>query len=300
MGQPGSCPSRDIAIISAAWPPGDPGQPSQLADHPTTTSDPPSVRSQRPSLIVKLPVMEPFPFMRLPLEIRTMIYKECLIMPVPIQIYGHGNAMISRDRRSPQWSNPICATALCRLFQVSKAIYRESMPIYFRYNEFSFSSLSPVYYFLHSLAPDARRTISSISLTYGGTREALAARALRTCLGLRHLTIVFDSWSMASARPTSGPCSLLHLNGLRDLLRIRGLQTLEVHRKLDHYPDSHGSFRDFPAFVEALQVLKRPRAKAQFTRQDKKDYPQKATRTVLGRANVRTRMERKAALADAL
>ena len=35
--------------------------------------------TQRPSLIVKLPVVQPFPFMRLALEIRVMVYKELLI-----------------------------------------------------------------------------------------------------------------------------------------------------------------------------------------------------------------------------
>lgn len=49
---------------------------------------------------------------------------------------------------------------------------------------------------------------------------------------------------------------------------------------------------EWQELLEALQVLKQPYSEAAIRRQDKKDYPpEKAKRTVFGRANVVTRAE---------
>ena len=248
--------------------------------------------------------------MRLPLEIRTLVYTEVLVMPTPIQ-FGRNYSLCPTAfttetvKPDPECSNftrrkSIDQAEVLQLVRVSKTVYQESANLYFRHNEFEFLCLQYVFEFLTCLPPDHRRVISSISLNYYGINEAMATRALATCVGLRRLRITISTISLASIRPIlwrRGEASLTRINGFRDLLRLRGLAELEVCIEEGVYTDPNYANRlcgGTQVFVDALQVLKKPRGKGQLTRQEKKDYPQKASRTVFGKANVITRTEIKA------
>lgn len=84
---------------------------------------------------------------------------------------------------------------------------------------------------------------------------------------------------------------LMKLYGLRDLLRVRGIERLEI--------TANDTVRQYfhiniPTLEAALQVLKQPRKPAQLKRQDNKDYPPpKATRATFGKTNFTTRMDKK-------
>ncbi|KAL9011494.1 MAG: hypothetical protein Q9180_009188 [Flavoplaca navasiana] len=92
------------------------------------------------------------------------------------------------------------------------------------------------------------------------------------------------------------PDSLKWLPGLGDLLKVRGIQELDiiVPSALPH--SRYYSFNDEmspESFIKDLQVLKLPRSAASLRRQDEKDFPpEKARRTVFGKANVMTRSEK--------
>jgi len=84
-----------------------------------------------------------------------------------------------------------------------------------------------------------------------------------------------------------GKRSILKAHGLKHLLKIRGLETLEL--EFDHsLPDS--ILAEDREFESMLQVLKQPKATKAEKQAVKKD---KAVRTVFGKANVITRSEQK-------
>lgn len=255
----------------------------------------PSVPS-KPVLTVLQPGPEFAPFMQLPLEIRTMIYKELLIMPSPIEFRSsyYLSAEPACFTTGPlDCEIPIYQKDLCQMFNASKTIRLESAPLYFRYNRFRFQTLRVLEKFLNQIPPTFRRAIASISLKYDYGAAARTMRLLSGCFGLRRLCIVLLPGHMFPSPPYSMH-GLMHIQGLNDMLKIRGLEKVEVQVK----PWCTGAiidtvWEDMPEFEKALEVLKEPHTKAQLARQDKKDFPQKASRQVFGKANVVTRAERK-------
>ena len=92
------------------------------------------------------------------------------------------------------------------------------------------------------------------------------------------------------------PESLKRLPGLGDLLKVRGIQELQIivpsALPYSRYYSFNGDVSP-EFFIKVLQVLKLPRSATSLRRQDEKDFPpEKARRTVFGRANAMTRAER--------
>ncbi|KAI4232178.1 MAG: hypothetical protein L6R40_007493 [Gallowayella cf. fulva] len=89
---------------------------------------------------------------------------------------------------------------------------------------------------------------------------------------------------------------MVRIPGLRELLKVRGIQTMEFHLALSSPPNTtwESIVPDWQQFLAALEVIKQPYSEAALIRQYKKDYPpEKAKRTVFGKANVATRSERR-------
>ncbi|KAL8959580.1 MAG: hypothetical protein Q9193_003585 [Seirophora villosa] len=236
---------------------------------------PPSVKSEEPEVLKgvaglgleSIPV-SPFPFMKLPSEIRVMIYKEVLVAPSEVAVHYRSWWILHTTIEDHAGDEEFHSPALtCRIFRVSKTIYAEAMPIYFGCNTFAFVSLD-ILSVLNKLKPDFRRSIRSLSINFWGLTPAKTIRCWKNEF-----------------------LPLLKAHGVNDLLKLRGIEELKVENA------SHYAMEDFikgwEAFVGALQVLKQPRNAVTLRRQDRKDYPpEKAKRTVFGKTNVTTRSER--------
>ena len=253
--------------------------------------------------------------MRFPLEIRIMIYKEALIMPGPIELdnieTSRPAVCILATKGEPcvldedgfdlsPFGQVIYQSDICQLLNTSRGIRQEAKPIYFGCNLFRFSNLNQVPQIISAFDTESRRSIRSLSMVFRGGAPAKAWNALASCIGLRRLDITFtrqslrcywDAWNLQMVSS-----SLMEMPGLKDLLKIRGIERLTLMKNLSGFVEwKSDPFRDWPEFVQALQVLKKPHTKAQLTRQYDKDFPQKASRTTFGRASVSTRAESTAA-----
>ncbi|KAL8750671.1 MAG: hypothetical protein Q9199_006918 [Rusavskia elegans] len=181
-----------------------------------------------------------------------------------------------------------CPLATCQIMQVSKALRIETTPLYFGHNTFEFRDLNAFSFFLTKLNSESRRSITSLILRYEGGHPARSMKLLRSCVSLRQLSLEC-TWGTIRY----GDFPWYSIYGLKDLLQIRGIQTLKLKKpRLSEYFSWEAYCMEWQELLEALQVLKQPYSEAAIRRQDKKDYPpEKAKRTVFGRANVVTRAE---------
>ena len=242
---------------------------------------------------------ESFPLMRLPPELRFMIYKEVLVarrdIIVPRPYIPDYNMRFYGDKYNcdPYHSS----SAACQIFRVSKALYNEAMPVYFGENTFRFKDLDALETALEILTAERRRSIRSLSINFHGPHPVKSMRLLYECVSLRQLSLGINNWGTYPNRFGVTPLWQT-ICGVKALLKVRGIQTLQV-RKVGSYPSGFGwcqSHRDWKKLVSALQVLKQPYTEAALRRRYRKAYPPaKAKRTVFGRANVVTRSESKLA-----
>ncbi|KAI4099401.1 MAG: hypothetical protein LQ339_005993 [Xanthoria mediterranea] len=240
-----------------------------------------------------------FPFMKLPPELRNMVYKEVLANPGIIDV---GELSDCYPRSSlPQietWGDPPGNT--CQLLRASKAIHDEAYPVYFGRNIFACWSFPALRGFLGRLKREYRRSIRSISFDFWGNFAAKTIRLLQGCISLQYLHIDFTRVRLLWDTPTSAS-----VPGLNELMKIRGIRSLHISRRPNYTTHRLGTRTIGPAEIDAywgkviedLQVLEQPRSEAMVRRQDWKEFPLENTkRTVYGRANVQTRSER--AIAD--
>ncbi|KAL9038459.1 MAG: hypothetical protein Q9180_003123 [Flavoplaca navasiana] len=241
-----------------------------------------------------------FPFMKLPPEIRNTIYEMALFVPEPICI----------DVVWPPWEWYRCPSGVhaglrttrhspretCQLLLACKDVYLEASHLYFRNNIFYCYSVESLGEFLTKLTIQQRRNIRSLSFHFNdGHAPAKSMRLLQGCVSLRDLTISFTRYTL-HAFGLRMPESLKRLPGLGNLLKVRGIQELQIIVPSALPYSRYYSFNDEvspESFIEDLQVLKLPRSAASLRRQDEKDFPpEKARRTVFGKANVKTRSEK--------
>lgn len=220
----------------------------------------------------------PFAFMRLPPEIRRMVYKEILVMPeeicdgVWVPHRGHDPKTQPRVRQ---------------FLLTSKATYFESMPIYFGLNIFHFHMMSSMEDFLKRTAVDHRRCIRRVSFDFYGAAPARSLKLLRECVSLQYLHVKAGIFSTHWGKHGR----LMEAHGVNNLLKIRGIRKLEI--TCNDPPGAHTP-DDWVCFVGALQTLKLPHTPQFLRLQEKRDYPPgKARRMVFGRTNVMTRSEAK-------
>lgn len=201
------------------------------------------------------------PFMKLPSEIREMIY-----------------TMHFDQKQKPRKSGTLCpAGSACphrlynnwvpvrALFLVSKIVHNESMPLYYRTKSFGFKGLNRMARFLDTIGALQRSFITNVSFVYNEDarecsstwrveRNAVTAfRALAECPALHTLHIGFDFWSLPSNKRKLST-SLMTVLDLDGLSRLRGLTTVDVV-----VYDPRDEIRDLAKLERALQVMKRPR-----------------------------------------
>ena len=161
--------------------------------------------------------VQPFRLMDLPLELRTMIFKELLVMPGPILFktslsFNSPSGETYRFVRDPEPFVNVGSEAVrgqhvfkeseiapqkdsLRIFSVSKAIYRETVPIYFGCNMFDFDDLGTFERFITKLEAEFRWQLARVTITYTGIAPARAVKHLVGCVGLRELTLHIQRWS---------------------------------------------------------------------------------------------------------
>ena len=254
--------------------------------------------------------VDPFPFDKLPIEIRAMVYKELLVMPSLIIVSPYCRAY-AREESSPantpeaqslsylkyrRWFAPdfakITQNQIVPYFTIGRSVYREAVPIYFGLNTFDFWDLDTFEKFARTIGPDCRWQLSNISVDYSGTAPARAVKLLVGCVGLRKLKLSLSSCSTSSKGQRNG--AAIKLFGQKDLVRVRGLTKLDLEfsQYMGHRNYVHCTQEEKDALVETLQVLKQPQDPKMLKRQGAKDFPQKSRRTIFGEANVMTRTER--------
>jgi hypothetical protein len=245
---------------------------------------------------------EPFPFMRLPPEIRNMVYKELLVQPGVVCVQYNDLLMQKYVRKRFRMEEyvrskdglgiDVCidGRSIRQLLWTSKTIYREASTFYFGSNHFRFECLGTFTTCLQHLKPDFRRLLRRITVPFTNDTPARAMKLLGTCISLSELTLEISSLSTTwSSRRHQGR---MKFNGLNDLLKIRGLDKLTVDStRLEPFRRKGiDVFADEKGLANVLQILKEPHDPAKLKRQEAKDYPdRKSQRIVFGKANVKTR-----------
>ncbi|KAG7007181.1 hypothetical protein G7Y79_00011g030790 [Physcia stellaris] len=282
------------------------GEGSSNTPDTTSREDDKEASKEKPA---KVPY-QPFRLMDLPLEVRTMIFKEHLVMPGPVlfrqyvqsedpevSFLASPHAII--DPQPSQYlvqeSNVIWQEPLLRVFLTSKTIYRETVPIYFGINLFKFDWLEMFENFITKLGPQCRWQLGRLNLHLRGNAPARAIKHLVDCVGLRRLVLKIYSYSAAYHDQVAPYAPRLY--GMKDLLKVRGLTKLDVdfseyhphYLSRNHEPEEAKS-----ALLEQLQVLKQPQDPKKLKRLENKDFPARTMRRiVIGSANVVTRAEKR-------
>lgn len=142
-----------------------------------------------------------------------------------------------------------------------KSIYREAFPLYYSQNTFKLSSSHDLKTFIDHLGPQPRSQVTKISIGWGGPALAKAARMLQSFIGLRDLEI--QIWTFYTFNNSTDDNVEVKIYGMKDLLRIRGLEKLEVQCcTYVVYRDGRVTSctrEQQNTFLRKLEVLKQPR-----------------------------------------
>lgn len=132
-----------------------------------------------------------FPFLKLPLELRNMVYRELLIMPGTLEIIKPWSSdpvvlLVNRIQVASIAIANQCAVFM--VLRVSKQISREAIPIYFGCNKFVAMDTDMLAQLLCHIGPEACNAIREISIQYKlGKHACKAFKLLAQCGGLRKL-----------------------------------------------------------------------------------------------------------------
>lgn len=207
-----------------------------------------------------------FPFLKLPLELRNMVYKELLIMPGTLEIIkswssDHVVFLVNRIQNVCASIETANQSAVFVVFLVSKQIRREAISIYFGCNKFGAMDTDMLAQLLYHIGPEACNAIREISIEYDlGKHACKAFKLLAQCGGLRKLHFHMLSCPLSEPYPPDFGQFLLKKPGIQSLLKIRGIQELDVVVSCRRgISDScEGSDRSKESFTKALQILMEP------------------------------------------
>ena len=165
--------------------------------------------------------VQPFPFMNLPPEIRTMVLKELLLMPGAIMVkdgmsvtgqtgeskyvrdpppFANVGSEVAEKQHVFKESEVVYQHDLIGMFSASKLIFQEAVPIYFGLNLFHFDDLDAFERFITKLGAEFRWQLARVTITYRGYSPARAVKHLVGCVGLRELTLHIHKKSSTYSR----------------------------------------------------------------------------------------------------
>jgi hypothetical protein len=168
----------------------------------------------RSGLIIRVKKSSPVGFLRLPAEIRNMIYRYCLVVG---EVYPR--AKPEEDDRLSNRSN--FQKAQTQVFEVCRQIFTEAAPLYFAENKFILSYGKLPWSYLESdlvskpVSRAAQQNLRSLSITYDVRQCQISPSDLQASVGDCEFELkLAQEW-----------------NDLADLLRLLELQLLEVSFK---------------------------------------------------------------------
>lgn len=217
------------------------------------------------------PPLAAFPFMRLPLELRTIIYKMHFAQAVEFYPFLRRRCCLISlgdlfGQCSGFWiSNEGVPVRL--LWTLSKDLYHEAMPVYFQTTRFTFNSLESLAHFLNVIGPYHRQHVTSVNLnssrfdssmdrehhvsdaeTYAGLQ---ALKLLRKCPALRHMQFNLPIVPYQLAETSELFRAILKIKDLKSV-DIKPVDAYEYWTGDDHLLEMHEHNG------QVLQVLKQP------------------------------------------
>ena len=195
-----------------------------------------------------------FSFTNLPVELRLMIYM-CHFNRPDDRNWGPANIEFCFAGEFCPFRRYNHDVPVRMLLMVSRAVYEEAMPLYFRTKTFRFlkSGLSTI---LSTTGPRHRQHVSKVVFLYSVLKTAEDFPLLKDCPALTELIILVDE--VPDRYKNGHRMGMMGLPGVKLLLQIRGIKKLSVN-----FSESvkGGSYREeMEGFVETLQVLKEPYA----------------------------------------
>lgn len=233
-----------------------------------------------------------FPLMRLPLEIRLMIYEFHFLQAGEVP-EAEKNCLAGESCRAKIYNRNV---PIRMLWMASKTLYHEAMPVYFWTKNFRFLDADYLLAFLRTIGPYHRQYITQITLYLRQIDNANVFKQIAQCSSLEHLSLVIKPYRYQRTE-------LMRRPAIRSLLKIRNLKSVhfEILCTQDNRPAP--SSEDVEEFVENLQVLKQPYDAATLKQRAARGLSgTSGVRTTFGRVISRTRDERRAyraALRDA-
>lgn len=233
-----------------------------------------------------------FPLMRLPVEVRLIIYE--------FHFLQDGEAPEAEN--SCQAGESCCAKIYNRnvpvrmLWMASKTLYQEAMPVYFRTKNFQFLEAEHLLAFLQFVGPYHRQHITKITLYLRHIDNAKVFKRIAQCPSLERLSVVTQPFRYTRME-------LMRRPAIQSLLKIRNLKSVhfEVLRGMSPMIIS---LEDVEEFVKTLEVLKQPHDAITLEQRAAQGFSRtRGPRTTFAKASSRSRDERRAyraALKDAI
>ncbi len=182
-----------------------------------------------------------FPILRLPLELRIMVYKFALTFPCEggrwtvrriHQFSGQVNG------RSVPAANP---TEILALLSVSRQIYEEAVGIFYSENSFEFHSLSVLWSFLSGIGKKRRKFLRNLALDYCSYYQEQFSRDKRFAPNI--FKLFKEEMTLRSLHIKIDEVIILHRNkkfkgpqsfpGFGNLIRVRGIKELTFEGRFD-------------------------------------------------------------------
>lgn len=192
-----------------------------------------------------------FPFMRLPIELRFMIYKEFFNQS--------GHVLLVSEKHSDN-------EKIIPLFRASEEIFHEAAPILYSHSQMIFQDHNLLTRMLQTPVSIMATFLTHVRIRTKGAAPCRAYKLLAQCKMLR--TLVLDFCYSHKRYAKDDNYTVLKSRGVGDLLKIRGLQTvilwpyLILYEPQDYTPSYKMIDRvtkDFQRLEDHLQVLKEPR-----------------------------------------
>lgn len=219
----------------------------------------------------------PFPFMKLPPELRMMVYKFHFF-----QKPDHLEGSRCWDPKLCGVGKPCCSAQvndgvpIQRLWMASKTIYYEAMPLFFSTRIFNFENIERLGQFLVTIGSYHRQHITAVAFTYEKAASTdvfevhEAFRLLGECPNLAKLFIHMHSHHIWKKHAMPGSKTLLKIRGIKKL----GISFFDAYWMTYLYGLDLNSAKK--KVTDKLEVLKNPHTPADMKRREAKGITKRA------------------------
>lgn len=207
----------------------------------------------------------PSPLLRLPPEVRRMIFKDHLLQAPQHPAHACSQPNVCQGGRPgigcahARFNGGVPVSAL---LQVAQCIYQEAAPLYTRYHAQEFADIAHMGRYLTNIGPHLRYHIHRVKIvhdnhwTLSGRDAQQAFQRLCECHNLRTLDITFYAHHLCRRDSPKGLRSLLKLRNITNLtINYRGLATVPPRSRPRRVP-TPGEMRNATrSLTQRLQVL---------------------------------------------